>query len=232
MAGQGPRAKLAAMTEDDVFADDGEADGDTGGKRAKRRRGPRKVSPKSLENAALHYLERFSTSSENLRRVLMRRVWRSAHHHGTDTDEAAEWVDAVVEKMLARGFVNDRLFAEGRVRTLLAQGVPLRGIRMRLREKGVAGEIVDEVLRLVEADDGDVDFAAAVALAKRRRLGPFVTRGGREERRDKDLAALARAGFGYDVARRVIDAATPDELDAIKRGDGDPDSLGYLRDEI
>ncbi|MEK9755180.1 MAG: hypothetical protein VW338_18470, partial [Rhodospirillaceae bacterium] len=112
------RARLGAMEDDDHAT---EAKPKRAGRRA-----PAKVSARSLENAALQYLERFSTSSEGLRRVLLRRVQRSAHFHGTDAAEASGWVDAVIEKMQAKGFLNDRLFAEGRTRTLLAQGVPLR----------------------------------------------------------------------------------------------------------
>jgi regulatory protein len=216
------------MNDDDVFAENGP---DGAKQKARKQRVPAKVTPKNLENVALHYLERFSTSCEGLRRVLMRRVRRSSYHHGTDADEAKDWVDQVVDKMRARGFVNDRLFAEGRVRTLLAQGVPLRGIRMRLREKGIADDIVADVVDLVAADDGDVDLAAAIALAKRRRLGPFITRADREQRRDKDLAALARAGFGYDIARRVIDAESVEALEDMKRDDAGAGGLGYFRDE-
>lgn len=216
------------MNDDDVFAENGP---DGAKQKARKQRVPAKVTPKNLENVALHYLERFSASCEGLRRVLMRRVRRSSYHHGTDADEAKDWVDQVVDKMRARGFVNDRLFAEGRVRTLLAQGVPLRGIRMRLREKGIADDIVADVVDLVAADDGDVDLAAAIALAKRRRLGPFITRADREQRRDKDLAALARAGFGYDIARRVIDAESVEALEDMKRDDAGAGGLGYFRDE-
>jgi regulatory protein len=215
------------MTDDDAETESLDANAEP----RRKRRGPRKVSRKNLENAALHYLQRFSTSSENLRRVLMRRVWRSAHHHDTDSDEGEIWVDEVVAKMLARGFVNDRLFAEGRVRSLLARGVPLRGIRLQLRDKGVEAEIIDEVLRVVEDDDGDVDFAAAIALAKRRRLGPYSLRDDRDERREKDMAALARAGFDYDVVRRVIDAETPEALEAMRHDDGDS-GLGYFPEEL
>src|SRR3546814_7265925 len=39
------------------------------------------------------------------------------------------------------------------------------------------------------------ELAAAIAYARRRRLGPFRTPDARADRRDKDLAALARAGF-------------------------------------
>ena len=50
------------------------------------RKPPRKVSPAYLERAALAYLERFAASAESLRRVLLRKVERSARAHDTDRD--------------------------------------------------------------------------------------------------------------------------------------------------
>ena len=171
------------------------------------------INPKKLEVAAFHYLQRFSTSAENLRRVLMRRVLRSAHHYNTDVGEATEWVDEVVVKMQERGFVNDRVFAEGRVHSLLGRGIPLRGIRLQLRKKGVDDDIIDEVLSSAEDDAGDINFVAAIVLAKRRRLGPFSTKPNGLKKREKDIASLARAGFDIDTARRIIDAKTPGDLE-------------------
>ena len=37
----------------------------------------------------------------------------------------------------------------------------------------------------------------------------------RKERREKDMGALARAGFGYDIAQRIVDTATIDELEEV-----------------
>jgi regulatory protein len=45
-----------------------------------------------------------------------------------------------------------------------------------------------------------------VALARRRRLGPFRKAEARAEHRLRDLAAMARAGFAYALAEKVIDA--------------------------
>ena len=72
-----------------------------------RRRPPRKATPRYLENAALHYLERFATSAENLRRVLMRKVDRSARAHGTDPDEGAAAVEALIERFVRAGLLDD-----------------------------------------------------------------------------------------------------------------------------
>ena len=176
------------------------------------RRKPRKVTAKSLDRSALFYLERFATSAENLRRVLMRRVARSAHYHGTDREEGATLIDELVVRYLAAGLLDDRVYAEGRVRTMRRRGSSARLIHLKLRQKGVADEVIAEVLASLDGDRAEPEVAAAAALARRRRLGPFRPPGEREEKHEKDLAALARVGFSYDVARRVIEAPSPEDL--------------------
>jgi regulatory protein len=51
------------------------------------------------------------------------------------------------------------------------------------------------------------EFAAALLLCRRRRFGPFAAQAPDAETRRKWLAALARAGFPGEVARRAL--ATP-----------------------
>ena len=64
----------------------------------------------------------------------------------------------------------------------------------------------EEIERLLGEEDDAAELEAARALARRRRLGPWRGPAERAARREKDLAALARAGFGLDLARQVIDA--------------------------
>ena len=176
---------------------------------APSRRLPRKATRKSLENAALHYLERFSTSRENLRRVLSRRVRRSAMAHGTDPAEGARWIDEIVEKLERLGILDDRAYAETRVASLRRRGVSSRVIRAKLRIKGVEDEIVDTTI-----DQAEPDLTAAIALARKRGLGPFRT-GDRAAFRERDLSVLARAGFSYDVALEVVDAESAYSLEGM-----------------
>ena len=184
-----------------------------------RKKGPRKVTPTYLENAALYYLERFATSSANLRRVLMGKVTRSAYVHGTDPDEGAAMVDALIARYQGAGLLDDAAYARMRTTSLHRAGQSLRSIRGKLMQKGVAAGLIDDALAALEADEDtpDLDRAAAIRLARKRRLGPWRAPDKREAKgekwREKDMAALARAGFSYDIARAVIDAEDPDELD-------------------
>lgn len=174
---------------------------------------PRKATAKSLENGALYYLQRFATSSENLRRVLMRRVYKSARHHDTDPAEGAEFIEDIIQRFQRSGLLDDAGYAEIRAVSLSRRGSSARAIRAKLAEKGVASEIIDQTLLALKQEDEDPEFTAAVTLARRRRIGPFRQEEKRQDFKEKDLAALARAGFGYGVAQKVIEAESADELE-------------------
>ncbi len=184
----------------------------------RRRREPRKATPRHLRNAALHYLGRYASSAKNLHIVLMRKVERSAHAHGTDREAGAAAVAALVVEFQELRLVDDRLYAEGRARTLFRRGRPIRAIRAALAAKGVADDDIDSALAEVTAGIAEPDLAAAALYARRRRLGPWRLADERPARRARDLAVLARAGFGYDAARRVVDAESAEDVEALAAG--------------
>ncbi len=197
----------------------GGSGGAKGRQRERRRRVPRKATPERLEKAALSYLERFASSADNLRRVLMRRVERSARVHGTDREAGAEWVDGIVARLQRAGLVDDRVYAEGRALALFRRGASRRLIRHQLAAKGVGEDDIAAALAALEDEAPDPDLAAAAAYARRRRRGPYRAQD-RAEHRERDMAALARQGFSLDSVRAVVDAESPDALEAQVAGDG------------
>lgn len=174
---------------------------------------PAKITPSYLENAALHYLERFASSSANLRRVLMRKVARSIAHWGGESQDHVAQVDATLLKLARLGYLNDAAYAESKVRALHRSGKGTRTIRATLAAKGVGDDHAEAALDALAEDVAEPDLAAAIRLARKRRLGPF-RHDDRAALRNKDLAALARAGFAFDTCRRVIDAETPEDLES------------------
>ncbi|MGO8915379.1 MAG: regulatory protein RecX [Stellaceae bacterium] len=189
----------------------------------KSRRGPKPATQAYLERAALHYLERFASSSGNLKRVLMRKVTRSARAHGTDAAAGERMVDALIARYLGAGLLDDRAYAAQRAASLRRRGTSRYAIRGKLALKGVAGELIDQTLG---AEAGESELAAACALVRRRRLGPLRAAHERAAHRQKDLAALARAGFGLDLARRVLGLGDEAALSALERGEDQPEAAG------
>lgn len=177
------------------------------------------LSERALENAALHYLQRFAASSAQLRRVLMRRVKRAKVLGAADWEAALPHVDALVGRYLRSGLLDDRRFAEAQAESLQRRGASRWRIRQRLAAKGVGSEDADAALaELAERAEGG-ELAAAAALVRRRRLGPCRPGGARAEHRQKDLASLARAGFSLSTARRVLGAKSPEAIERLIRGE-------------
>jgi regulatory protein len=169
-----------------------------------------------LHEAALAHLARFATTEAGLRRVLERRIdrWTRAAADGRDPDEIAAAAAAsrnaareVVARLVASGVVSDAAFAEARARSLRRAGRSARAVAAHLAARGVAAETARAVL----PDDAEGELAAALAFARRRRIGPFrVGEAPDAEGRRRELGMLARAGFSQDTARRAL-ATDPDE---------------------
>jgi len=176
------------------------------------RRPPPVPTPERLEKAAVRYLERYSAPAEGVRRVLMRAVERAVRAGVAERPAAAAAVDAVVGRLVERGLVDDRRFAEGRAASLARRGLPRVRIAQRLQLSGVdAADVAGALDELAET--GIDDPKSAFLFARRKRLGPYADPARRAGLRDRHLATMARAGFALELARRVIDAESPEEFD-------------------
>lgn len=165
----------------------------------------RPVTAAYLERAALFYLERYASTAENLRRVLLRKARRRLGPDG-EADGLEATIAEVVARVVRSGLVDDRGFAEMKVAALMRRGTSTRAIESRLRGRGVPEEAAAAALRAHEPDD----LALARRHAERKRLGPYRTRPD-PTLRERDLAALCRAGFSFSIAIRVLDETPPRE---------------------
>ena len=167
------------------------------------------MSRVALEGAALRYLERFDCSVARLRKVLNERVSKAARA-GVEGAEAAP---AIVEELLARyqssGLINDQRFAKNFADRARDRGSSRRMIEQKLRVRGISAEVVEQLLPRGASAESELE--AALAFARRRRLGPHRKPETRDEFRRKDLMAMARAGFSYETAQRALGDSSADE---------------------
>jgi regulatory protein len=137
-------------------------------------------------NAAIHYLSYRLRSEAELRQRLQRR--------GFDGDN----VEAALAKLREQGLVNDLAFAQFWKDNRQSFSPRSQWLtRLELRQKGVAGDIIDQVV--ADVDDEDSAYRAALSRARslprsdyqsfRRRLGEY----------------LRRRGFGYRVISHTVE---------------------------
>ncbi len=166
-----------------------------------------------LHDAALRHLARYAATQTGLVRVLDRRIdrWaRAAAQEGEVSDDAVpgarQAARAVAAALVESGVINDAVFAESRARSLTRAGRSRRAVEAHLTSRGVGREMAAQV------EDPERELAAALIYARRRRLGPFRIGDGDPNR---DMGAMARAGFQQDVVRRAMAMDPDDALSAI-----------------
>ena len=175
----------------------------------------------NLHEAALNYLARYAATEAGLRRFLERRVdrWarlaqaeaRDADGVGHQTSEAKRVAREVAARLAAAGAVNDATFAESKARTLTRAGRSRLAVAAYLAAKGVAADVARSVL----PQDAASELAAALTVARRRRIGPFRAGAVPDPAgRRRELAILARAGFPQSIASQALAIAT-DEAEAL-----------------
>lgn len=187
------------------------------GEAARNKRGSAKVPPSPPSHAVLHEyalsaLARRAVTRAGMIALLKRKIalWASrAVRGGRDADEIAlegerarTTVDAIVERLVEVGLINDVSFALARAGRLGRAGKSRRAIAAHLTSKGVD----ENTARTVVVVSPDDELRAAVVLARRKRIGPFRRESAALDAatRQKSLAALARAGFSYSTADRVL----------------------------
>ena len=183
--------------------------GGGGGREQGERRAPAPLDAARLEQLALAYVARFATSGgklgDYLGRKLRERGWESEDGEG----DAGGVVEALVARFVGAGYVDDAGFAQARSSSLQRRGYGQRRIAQALGDAGIDAQTARAALPGVSAAR-----AAALAMARKRRFGPYGTGGdgaggdwqAARARREKQVAAMLRAGHALDSARELVNA--------------------------
>ena len=173
------------------------------------KKAPKPLNSVRLNDLALHYVARFATSAakleDYLRRKLRERGWEG---------EGDPPLRALVERFVAAGYVDDLAYARAKSGSLLRRGYGQRRVGQALHAAGI-GEGVREEVRAGKADQR----RAALALAQKRRFGPFGAELPDRPTREKQLAAMLRAGHPLDMARVLVSAANREEAEDWTAGE-------------
>lgn len=185
------------------------------GKHRREKKPPKKITEKYLYNSGLAYLQRFPASTPHFRRIMGRKIDRSCNYHKEQSkEECLALLDSTVATFERMGLLNDEAYLSGMINSLRRRGLSKQAILSKLQMKGMAQDRILEVLRTYDEDSGvdNADLIAALRLSRRKRLGAY--RKDKEADRNKELASLARAGFGFDIAQKAL-ALSQDEAEDL-----------------
>ena len=148
--------------------------------------------------AELKHISEFGKAYERaLNYVMIRpRSEREVRDYAWRKKWAPEDTEAIIEKLRHRRYINDHNFARAWVQSrALTKNMSQRKLIAELRQKGVASDIITEVL---SGEDYDEHAALRALVAKKRKLARYASDD------QKLMRYLAGQGFGFEDIKAVI----------------------------
>ncbi|MEM7689856.1 MAG: RecX family transcriptional regulator [Pseudomonadota bacterium] len=169
-----------------------------------------------LRDLALAYVARFSTTAAKVEGYLARKI----RERGVAEDGEGRMVEldvpALVSRLVELGYIDDDAYARGKSRDLTQRGYGKRRVKQALWAAGV-----EEDTRAKSAPGEAASRRAAMLLAKKRRFGPFARdpidpdtdRQAAHKAREKQVAAMLRAGHLFEHIQFILEATQPDAVE-------------------
>ena len=157
----------------------------------------------NLKDLAYSYLEKYNPSKQQLKVFLLKKYLTKIK--GTKSKkEVTSIIEEIVSNLEKNKFLNDELYSDSKSRSLLRRGYSLNKINQSLRMKGIDQKFIKQSIEKIKNKEIEPDFVSALKLCKRRRIGAIRPNANRELFYKKDMGVLARAGFDYDLSKRVL----------------------------
>lgn len=168
------------------------------------------LNPEKLQQLALRYVGRYSTSRSKLRAYLSRKV----RERGWGASEEPP-IGEIAERLAGLGYVDDASFALSKAQSLVVRGYGKRRLVEKLRLAGIEEGDSESARRHADAEA----VSAALRFAERRRIGPYGSRKPDPRERDRAIAAMIRAGHSFGLARAIAALAPGAQVDVDELAD-------------
>ena len=157
----------------------------------------------NLKDLAYSYLEKYNPSKQQLKVYLLKK-YLTKIKGSKSKKEVTSIIDEIVSNLEKNKILNDEMYSDSKARMFLKRGYSLNKINQSLRNKGIESKFIKQSIDKIKEDKIEPDFVSALKLCKRRRIGAIRPTANRELFYKKDMGVLARAGFDYDLSKRVL----------------------------
>ena len=146
---------------------------------------------------AIDYLSKFDTSKKNLVRILKMKIQRATKDKKERFDLYSQ-INNVLNELERNKLINDQNYTYNKIRLFASKTKSKRFIENYLFQKGIEKEVIQEKLKDFENNNYDWEKKSAFAFAKKKKL--LETK----EKFEKKLGKMARAGFSYELCKKIL----------------------------
>ena len=169
----------------------------------------------NIKDLAYNYVEKYAPSKQQLKIYLLKK-YITKFKGSSSKKEFSQMIDEIIVSMVENKFLNDEFYSDSKARIYLRRGYSLNKISLALKAKGIDREFIKKSLEKIKADNIDTDFVSALKLCQKKRIGAIRHENNRELFYKKDMGVLARAGFSYEISKKVLSLRQAEYLKLIK----------------
>ncbi len=167
-----------------------------------------------LKNMSINYLGRYSSSSNNLKKYLTRKIKEYNKDELSENPDKiiifTECIDETIDFLEKLGYLNDQLYAKTQLRSLLNKGKSTRLINLKLQEKGLEKEDISTLMS--NNDKYQIELYSALKFIRKKsfgayrkiKLNEFNEEVIDDKKKEKEYASIFRNGFSYDIINKVM----------------------------
>ena len=146
---------------------------------------------------AIYYLSKYSSSKKNLEYILKKKIRRITDDKRLRF-ELYDEIKKIILKLENQNLINDANFTNSKIQNLITHGKSKNLIKQYLLKKGVNIELINSQISLAYKNNHNIEKENAIRFAKKKKLFD------KNIDYEKKLAKMARAGFSYDMCKKIL----------------------------
>ena len=146
---------------------------------------------------AVDYLSKYDSSKNNLVNVLKRKILR-LNVTNFEKKKLIDIIESIILKLEKNKFIDDDRYSSTKILSLSNSGKSKNFIFNYLIKKGVSKSQIQNNFNLMQQDNDNWELESAKIFTKKKKLLE------KNESYEKKLAKMARAGFSYDICKKIL----------------------------
>ena len=155
------------------------------------------MDEKKLLKYSVDYLSKFDTSKKNLKDTLKRKIFKLKNNN-SEKKILLNSIESIIDKLEKNNFINDNRYLLSKINYLSQSGKSIKYISNYLLKKGIDKQDIENGINKFNNDNLNWEIDSAQLFAKKKKLLDS------DEVYEKKLAKMARAGFSYEICKKIL----------------------------
>jgi len=151
-----------------------------------------------LKKYAIKYLSKFDSSKKNLERILKNKIKRLNNLEKKEKYFLYNNIKKIIDDLETNKFINDKNYAESKLRLYAMIGKSKNYIINYLIMKGIEKTIIEEIFENYESNNPDWEIESIKIFIRKKNIN-FND----ETKTEKNFSKLSRAGFNYNLIKKL-----------------------------